>query len=87
MGFADKFKDGLKKADDALGNAVDNGKLDIDISKEESKIKDNTKEIGKKMVEYFDAGNSFDNADIKALYDEIIASRAKIEELKAQKTE
>jgi len=85
MGFTDKVMDGFKKADEKLGNAVDNGKLDMDISKEETKIKDNTKEIGNKMVAYFDAGNTFDNAEIMALYDAIVESRKKVEELKAQK--
>jgi len=85
MGFTDKMMDAFNKADEKLGNAVDNGKIDIDISKEEAKIKDNTRDIGIKMVAYLDSGNTFDNAEIKALYDAIVESRKNIDDLKAEK--
>jgi hypothetical protein len=87
MGLMDHINEGLKKADDKLGTVVDGGKAEVDISKEESKIRDSTRDIGKKIVEYLDAGNTLEDQSIMDLYKSIVESRKKIEELKAQQEE
>jgi hypothetical protein len=81
------LKKGLEKADDKLGTVVDGGKAEIDISKEESKIKDATKDIGKIIIEKLDGGWSCDDEKINELYMSIVESREKIEQLKQDQEE
>ncbi len=83
----DHIKDGLDKADQKLGTVVDGGKAEVDISKEESKIKDSTKAIGNRIVELMDGGKGIDDEKITELYNAIVESRKKIEELKQQQEE
>ena len=83
----DHIKDGLDKADQKLGTVVDGGKAEVDISKEESKIKDSTKAIGNRIVELMDDGKGIDDEKITELYNAIVESRKKIEELKQQQEE
>ncbi len=87
MGLMDHIKDGLDKADQKLGTVVDGGKAEVDISKEESKIKDSTKAIGNRIVELMDGGKGIDDEKITELYNAIVESRKKIEELKQQQEE
>lgn len=87
MGLMDQIKQGIEKADDKLGTVVDGGKAEIDISKEETKIKDAIKDIGTKMVAHFDEGKEFDDESVMNLYKSIVESRKKIEELKQQQEE
>jgi len=81
------ISEGLKKADDKLGTVVDGGKAEVDIGKEESKIYDNTKAIGKKIIEYLDNGNTVEDESIMELYKAIVESRDKIADLKAKQEE
>jgi len=83
----DQLKEGLAKADDKLGTVVDGGKAEVDIGKEETKIRDATRDIGKKVIECLDEGKEFDVGMIEEQYAMILESRKKIEDLKAQQEE
>ncbi len=87
MGLMNSIKEGFKEADDKLGIVYDGGKAEVEIGKEESKIRDATRDIGKKMVEFFDEGKEYDEAVIREYYQVILVSRKKIEELKTQQDE
>ncbi len=87
MGLMNSIKEGFKEADEKRGVVYDGGKAEVEISKEESKIRDAIRDIGKKMVEFFDEGKEYDEAVIKEYYQVILVSRKKIEELKAQQDE
>ena len=84
MGLMDKMKDGLKSMDDKLGTVVDGGKAEIDVAKEENKIKEATKSIGEQVVKLMDDGKAFDDPEISRLFEDIKASRARIADLKKQ---
>lgn len=87
MGLMDHIKEGIEKADEKMGTVVDGGKAEVEISKEESKIRDATRDIGKKIIELMDGGKTFDDETITSLYNTIVESRKKIDDLKQQQEE
>lgn len=87
MGLWDKTKQAVKNADTKAGNAVDKEKLDSQIRDEERAIEKAIAAIGQAVVDALDAEKSIADVDASAKYDEIKASRAKIEECKKKKEE
>ena len=85
MGFMDKVKDGIKSADEKMGNAIDKEKLESEIRKQEKAIEDFTKQIGETVLAVLKEGKDATQAEVQGLYDKIKECECKIEDLKKQK--
>ncbi len=85
MGFMDKVKESVKSADEKLGNAIDISKIDSKIRDEERKIEDLTKEMGEKVLANFRDGTAIAEDDLKAIYAKIQGCEKNIEDLNAEK--
>ena len=85
MGFMDKVKESVKNADDKLGKAIDNEKLDSEIRKNERKIEDIAKELGEKVIEILRKGEEVSKDLLDEYYAKVKECDEAIENLKADK--
>ena len=85
MGFMDKVKESVKNADDKLGKAIDNEKLDYEIRKNERKIEDIAKELGEKVIEILRKGEEVSKDLLDEYYAKVKECDEAIEKLKADK--
>lgn len=70
-------------ASSKANSAIETGKLNLKINSEEKKIAEFTQNIGALVLDKLDAGETCDD-EIMALYDSILASRATIDEARAE---
>ena len=87
MGLIGMMKEGLETVNDKMETVVDGGKAEVDINKEEARIKDYTRDLGKRLIELLDSGKTIDDDSLMTLYNNIVESRKKIEELKKAQDE
>ena len=78
MELIDRLTNLTVAAANMANNAIESGKLSLKISGEESSIRSFTNDIGALMVDKLDGGLDFDDDEIKALYNAIVASRETI---------
>ncbi len=85
MGFMDKVKDSVTNLDTKIGDGIDKTKIDSQIGDEKRAIMKATSDIGEAVVKALKDGKTANDADISALYQKIVDSEKKIEELNAQR--
>ncbi len=83
MAFLEKVTKIANQAQEKAEEALESGKLKLKIMDEEKTIKEKQLEIGRCIVEKLDDGQEFDER-IAGLYQQIVASRTRIEEYKAE---
>jgi len=85
MGLFDTLKDKTKDLSGSAFVAMDKSKLDSQIRDEKNKIEGYTKDIGDIMVKSFRDGITPDESAMKKIYESILESEKKIDDLESQK--
>jgi len=85
MGLFDTLKDKTMDLSGSAFVAMDKSKLDSQIREEQKKIEGYTKDIGDIVVKSYKDGSKPDESAMKKLYDNILESEKKIEDLESEK--